>query len=261
MRALAASSTSARDASSSPSSTSRIDAASDETMRRYSAQSAARNTTGTSATDTSSKPAPRTSSVDPLGLCERELARLSGFGRLHQAAVEQHGSVGGGPGIPLRGSPGRKREPAAGLEHAPRLPQRERRIRDEHVPVARDDRVDARVGEVDRLHVHDPVLGAGATAPARRLDHHRRQVRRDHARARLRERLGDVAGAGGEIEDGVARAWRNRADKCLRDRRAECRHGLALRLPADGSRVPAAPQLVLRLYAATPLNCGRMSRP
>ena len=77
----------------------------------------------------------------------------------------------------------------------------------------------------------------------------------------LRERLGDVAGAGGEIEDGVAGARSERGDERLRDRSAERRDGVSLRLPADGGRVPAAPQLVLRLYAATPLNCGRMSRP
>ena len=51
------------------------------------------------------------------------------------------------------------------------------------------------------------------------------------------------------------------SDERFRDRRAECRHGLALGLPADCGRVPAAPQLVLRLYAVTPLNWGRMSRP
>ena len=80
-------------------------------------------------------------------------------------------------------------------------------------------------------------------------------------RPALRERLGDVPGAGGEIEDGVAGAQREAGDERLRDRSAECRDGLALRLPADGSRVPAPSDFVGRLYAATPLNCGRMSRP
>ena len=54
---------------------------------------------------------------------------------------------------------------------------------------------------------------------------------------------------------------REAGDERLRNRSAECRDGVALRLPADGSRVPAPSDLVGRLYAATPLNCGRMSRP
>ena len=77
----------------------------------------------------------------------------------------------------------------------------------------------------------------------------------------LRESLGDVPGAGGEIEDGVARAQRKAGDERRRNRSAECRDRFALRLPADGSRVPASSDFVGRLYAATPLNRGRMSRP
>ena len=80
-------------------------------------------------------------------------------------------------------------------------------------------------------------------------------------RPALRERLGDVPGAGGEIEDGVAGAERETGDERLRNRSPECRDGVALRLPADGSRVPAPSDFVGRLYAATPLNCGRMSLP
>jgi len=80
-------------------------------------------------------------------------------------------------------------------------------------------------------------------------------------RSALRERLGDVPGAGREVEDGVARTERKPGDERRRNRSAERRDCLALRLPADGGRVPAAPELVLGLYAATPLNCGRMSRP
>ena len=80
-------------------------------------------------------------------------------------------------------------------------------------------------------------------------------------RPALRESLGDVPGAGGEIEDGVAGAWREAGDERRRNRSAECRDGVALRLPADGSRVPAPSDFVGRLYAATPLNCGRMSLP
>ena len=80
-------------------------------------------------------------------------------------------------------------------------------------------------------------------------------------RPALRESLGDVPGAGGEIEDGVAGAEREPGDERRRNRSAECRDGVALRLPADGSRVPAPSDFVGRLYAATPLNCGRMSRP
>ena len=80
-------------------------------------------------------------------------------------------------------------------------------------------------------------------------------------RAALRERRGDVPGAGGEVEDSATGADREPGNERLRDRSAEFRDGLALRLPADRSRVPAPPDLVSLLYAATPLNCGRTSRP
>ena len=80
-------------------------------------------------------------------------------------------------------------------------------------------------------------------------------------RPALCESLGDVPGARGEIEDGVAAAEREAGYERRGNRSAECRDGVALRLPADGSRVPAPSDFVGRLYAATPLNCGRMSRP
>ena len=80
-------------------------------------------------------------------------------------------------------------------------------------------------------------------------------------RGALRESLGDVPGARGEIEDGVAAAEREAGDERRGNRSAERRDSVALRVPADGSRVPAPSDFVGRLYAATPLNCGRMSRP
>jgi hypothetical protein len=54
---------------------------------------------------------------------------------------------------------------------------------------------------------------------------------------------------------------RDSGDERLRDRSAEGRDSLLLRLPTDGGRVPAPAELLLRLYAVTPLNWGRMSRP
>ena len=98
-------------------------------------------------------------------------------------------------------------------------------------------------------------------APQRRLHHHGRDVGRDHVRPALREHLGDVSRPGCEIEDGVAGSRSESGNERLRDGSAERRDGLSLRLPTHGGRIPAAPQLVLTLYAATPLNCGRMSRP
>jgi len=77
----------------------------------------------------------------------------------------------------------------------------------------------------------------------------------------LCERRRDVAGAGGEIEDGVAGARRGARDERLRNRNTEPRDGLSLRFPANRGRVPPTAQLLLRLYAATPLNWGRMSLP
>ena len=55
----------------------------------------------------------------------------------------------------------------------------------------------------------------------------------------LRKRIGDVAGAGGEVEDGVAGARRDTRDERLRDRRTERRDRLSLCFPADRGRVPA----------------------
>ena len=52
-----------------------------------------------------------------------------------------------------------------------------------------------------------------------------------------------------------------RREKRVGDRRVDGRDKLALGLPAGCRGVPAPPDFVRRLYAATPLNSGRMSRP
>jgi hypothetical protein len=79
--------------------------------------------------------------------------------------------------------------------------------------------------------------------------------------AALRERLGNVTGAGGEIEDDIAGFRGYAGDERRGDRRTELRDGLSLGLPADGGRIPALPDFLGRVYAVTPLNCGRMSLP
>ena len=114
--------------------------------------------------------------VDPLRLGERELAGLARHWRLRQPALDQHRTVRRRPRVPLRGRPGREREHARGTKHAAGLAERERRIGDEHVAEPRDDAVDARVGEVDRLHVHRSMLRACDPAAARGLDHRRREI-------------------------------------------------------------------------------------
>ena len=68
-------------------------------------------------------------------------------------------------------------------------------------------------------------------------------------------------GPGGEVEHDVRGCGRERGEERIGDRRVDARDELALGLPAGRGGVPAPPDVVGRLYAATPLNCGRMSRP
>ena len=99
------------------------------------------------------------------------------------------------------------------------------------------------------------------SAASRRLDHHRREIGRDHARDPAGDRLGDVARPGGKVEHDVGRLRAERREKRLGDRRVDGRDKLALGLPAGCGGVPPPPDVVGGLYAATPLNWGRMSRP
>jgi hypothetical protein len=199
--------------------------------------------------------------LDRVGLAERELPRLAGPRRLRQPAREQHRPERGRPRVPRRGRPGRERESAARPEHASRLAQRTGGIGDEHVAAAAHDRVDARVLEVERLHVDDAVLDARELPPPGRVDHRRREVRRDHAGDAAGERRGDVAGARGELEHDVVPPRLERGEERVGHGRHERRDALALRLPARRRHVPAAADVVGARYAATPLKCGRMSRP
>ena len=77
----------------------------------------------------------------------------------------------------------------------------------------------------------------------------------------LRERLGDVPGAGGEIEDGVAGAGARPATSASATGAPN-----AVTASRSASQPTAAASQRRRtssgrLYAATPLNCGRMSLP
>jgi hypothetical protein len=76
-----------------------------------------------------------------------------------------------------------------------------------------------------------------------------------------RKRLGEVARAGGDVEDDVAGPRIESCDQSLGDRGVDRRERLTLGLPSGCGGVPASPQLLRRLYALTPANCGRMSRP
>ena len=73
--------------------------------------------------------------------------------------------------------------------------------------------------------------------------------------------LCDVAGAGGEVEHDIRGLRAKRREKGLGDRRVDRRDELALGFPTGRRSVPAPADFVRRLYAATPLNSGRMSRP
>ena len=76
------------------------------------------------------------------------------------------------------------------------------------------------------------------------------------------ERLGDVAGAAREVEHECP------TSTVRAPRRAPSVTGALTAVTVSRSAsqpdrrgIPAPAQLLLRLYAATPLNCGRMSRP
>ena len=212
-------------------------------------------------TVTSSKPAARTSGAISSSADSANWPGFPGLWRLLQPAFDQHRRVRRRPGVAVCRRPRGEREWAPCAEHAPGLAQGAGRIRHEHVAEAGDDRVDARVRQVDLLHVHDAVLRVRDSATPSRLDHHRRKVGRDHARHQAGNRLGDVAGAGGKVEHHVRGLRAERGEKRIGDRRVDRRDKLALGLPAGCGGVPAPPDVVGRLYAATPLNSGRMSRP
>ena len=75
------------------------------------------------------------------------------------------------------------------------------------------------------------------------------------------ERTPDLAGSGGELEHGVVGPGIERGYERVRDRPAELGDLFLLGFPTGGRRIPVAPVLSGRGYAATPLNCGRMSLP
>ena len=183
--------------------------------------------------------------LDPLRLAERELAGVAGNGRFHQPTLDQGRPVGRRPRVAIRGRPGGERERASGTEHAAGLAERQRGIRDEHVPEPRDDSVDARVREVDRLHVHRAMLGVRDPALPRSLDHHGREVGRDDVGNAAGQRFDEVAGAAREVEHDVVRLRVERGDERRRHGCVHLRDRLALGLPAHRGGVPALPELVI----------------
>ena len=76
-----------------------------------------------------------------------------------------------------------------------------------------------------------------------------------------RERLGQVSRSACQVENDVVRPGSERRDERGGDRRVDGRDQLPLGLPSLCGDVPAPPRLCVRLYAATPENWGRMSRP
>ena len=257
-RSRAASSTSARVRSSRSPSVCRRLAASPVTKRRYSLP-ARRTDLELDLLDADRLEAGAADELlDPGRLAERELAGLARLRRLHQPALEQDGPEDGRPRVPLRGRPGREGEPPVGPEDAARLAEGERRIRGDHVAEPADDGVDARVRQVDRLHVHHADLDAlEAAAAAHRLHHRGREVRRRQPRNARREQLGQLARAAGELEHRVLRARRERREERRGHGRVDARDRVAMLLPAAGRRVPAFPAFGIRCQAAATPSPGR----
>ncbi len=99
-------------------------------------------------------------------------------------------------------------EASARLEDARDFSEREIRV---HEVVRRDPagrRIEALVGEVDRLGVHhdgaDVLQSTGAEEPPRALDHLRRDVDGDHLANLRRDRDGGVPRAGRHVEHSIA---------------------------------------------------------
>ena len=208
--------------------------------RRYSSQPGERNSTATSSTRRLEAGA-ADELLDPIRLAERELSGLARLRRLHQSALEQDRTEDGRPGVPLRGRPGREGKPAIGPEDAARLPKRERRIGGDHVAEPADDGVDARVRQVDRLHVHhadlhtlEPAGGAASTIAGEKSVVVSRATR------------GASSSASSPVPPASSsrvscRAWRERREKRVGHGRVEARDRVAMLLPAAGRRVPALP--------------------
>ena len=149
------------------------------------------------------------------------------------------------PGIAVAARPDREREPPAGAQHSPRLGERCRRMRHQHVAPAAQDAVDRIVGELDPLGVQHPVLDvrqAELGAPsAGNLDHRRAEVARDQATALAKyscDRESDIALTGRELEHRVAALRRKRADEPFGHGRGDLLPFLPHPLPAHCHRSP-----------------------
>ena len=105
------------------------------------------------------------------------------------------------------------------------------------------------------------MLRADDPATARRLDHRGREVDREHARNTPGQRFGQIARSARQIEDDVVRAGVQRRDEGGSDRCVDGRNRFPLCLPPRRRGVPAPLRLRVPLYAATPENWGRISRP
>ena len=200
--------------------------------------------------------------LDLLRLAERELARFAGLRRLLEPALDQDRAVGGRPGVALCRRPRREGERPASAEHSARLAQRAGRIRNEHVAEA-----------ARRRRRRSRPAGRSTACPSRDA-RHPRIPRRRAASTIAAERSVEITCAtrpasasvtspvpAARSSDDVGRLQSERREKRHGDRRVDGGDELALGLPAGCRGVPATPNLIRRLYAATPLNWGRMSRP
>ena len=149
------------------------------------------------------------------------------------------------PRISVRSAHDREREPPAGLQYPPGLGQRRRRVPHQHVAIAAEHTVDARVGEIHPLGVEHPVvdvLEAELGPPSARCVHHRGRevgaeqpsVRPDHPR----RREPGLTGTGGKLEHRLSGLGIERRHHPLPHRASDVPDVGPAAFPAGGHRLP-----------------------
>ena len=262
MRARAPASTSALVASSSVPSSARSDAPSEVTTCTYSCQSAKRYSTGTSAT---------VDVAEARGADQR--ARSPPASPARTGPVPP---VSAAPAARVRSAPGRTPSPRGCDSPEPRWRTRVGLLHGAHdasraAPGLDPARACSRSGR--RPHRRSRPGGRSAACPWNDAPHWRRRdvapprpsPARDRSRSRAPpgSRRASVTSPVPEARSSTTSVGcgRSAATSASVTGALTRRDELALGLPACCGGVPAPPDLVRRLYAATPLNWGRMSRP
>src|SRR5215207_6149515 len=160
--------------------------------------------------------------------------------------LRERGEARPGPRIVLDGGPRPERETPAGPQHAPRLAERGVAVDGEHVAEAAEDGIDAGGRQVDPLQLHrlelDVLDAQLLRALLRLLEHRLGAVGADQRPARLdqlRREEAELARAGRQLEDPLARLRLDRVDHRLRDRHRDVADALLEGAPPLRHVLPA----------------------